>query len=117
MQGMAMISENNVRLVFFGLIIAAVALEVVADVLFKKWSIEGRNALLLIGLGAYFIGTIFWAFSLKYEFLSKAVSVFTILNFVAVLLVGVLYFKEELSDLNKLGIVLGVVSVGLMELG
>ena len=71
---------------------------------------------MIIGLAFYFTGTVFWAVSLKYEFLSKAISVFTVLNLIAVVLVGVLMFKEDLSLLNKIGICLGVLSVILIEI-
>ncbi len=101
---------------FFGLIGIAVALEVVADIFFKKWALENRNMLLFIGLVFYFVGTVFWAFSLRLEFLSKAISIFTVLNLIMVVLVGVLVFKEDLSLINKIGIGLGVVSVILMEM-
>ncbi len=98
-----------------GLILLAVLLEVAADVLFKKWSLENKNLLLGLGLFLYFIGTVFWAFSLKHEYLSKAISVFTVLNLILVVLVGVFLFKENLSSLNKLGIALGILSVVLIE--
>lgn len=104
------------KLIFFGLISLAVALEVVADIFFKKWALENRNILLFFGLILYFIGTVFWAFSLKYDLLSRAVSIFTVLNFMIVVLVGVLVFKEDLSIVNKIGIGLGVLSVILMEI-
>ncbi len=104
------------KLIFFGLIGLAVALEVIADIFFKKWALENRNMLLFFGLGFYFAGTVFWAFSLKYDLLSRAVSIFTVLNFIVVVLVGVLVFKEDLSLINKIGIGLGVVSVVLMEM-
>lgn len=104
------------KILFFILIAIAVALEIFGDMLFKKWSLENNNFLLYIGLATYFIGSMFWAFSLKYEYLSKAISVFTILNLVVVALVGILYFKEELSILNKAGIALGVISIILVEL-
>lgn len=111
-----MASESAFKFIFFGLIALAVALEVTGDILFKKWSIESKNVLLYIGLLIYFIGTIFWAISLKYEYLSKAISVFTILNLVTIALVGILYFKEDLSLVNKIGIGLGVLSVVLIEI-
>ena len=77
-----MTQEITLKLLFFGLIGLAVILEVIGDILFKKWSISSKNALLIVGLLIYFIGTIFWAVSLKYEYLSKAISVFTILNLI-----------------------------------
>jgi len=100
---------------FFALIGLAVLLEVVGDILFKKWAIENRTILLVFGLLIYFIGTVFWAISLKYEYLSKAISVFTILNLIIIVLAGVLIFKENLSLINKIGIVIGIISVILIE--
>lgn len=96
--------------------LAAVILEVFADILFKRWSLESKNILLGVGLFFYLIGTMFWAVALKYEYLSKAVSVFTILNFILVILAGVIIFKEDLSLVNRAGIGLGIISVILMEL-
>lgn len=111
-----MTSEITLKFIFFGLIILAVAFEVVGDIFFKKWSIDSKNILLYVGLLIYFIGTIFWAISLKYEYLSKAISVFTVLNLIVVVLVGVLYFKEDLSFVNKIGIGLGILSIILIEI-
>ena len=99
---------------FLAFIILAVFFEVLADVLFKYWSINGRSMLLIGGILLYAIGTVIWAYSLKFEHLAKAVSVFTVLNFMAVILVGVLLFKEQISLINKFGIGLGVVSVLFM---
>lgn len=104
------------KIIFFTLTTIAVLLEVVGDIYFKKWSLENKNLLLYLGLFIYFIGTIFWAVSLKYEYLSKAISIFTVLNLIIVVLVGVLYFQENLSLINKIGIVLGIVSVILIEI-
>lgn len=110
-----MTSGIALKFIFFGLIALAVVLEVAGDILFKKWAIDNKNILLYVGLLIYFIGTIFWAISLKYELLSKAISVFTILNLIIVILVGVLYFKEDLSLINKIGMGLGILSVILIE--
>ncbi|MEK6863891.1 MAG: EamA family transporter [Nanoarchaeota archaeon] len=109
-------SPAAVKATFFILIAATVILEVIADVLFKKWTIGSRNLYLGIGLFIYFAGTVFWAFSLKYEFLSKAISVFSILNLVIIVLVGVFMFNEHLSLINKIGIALGVLSVIFIEI-
>lgn len=111
-----MTSEITLKFIFYGLIALAVALEVIGDIFFKKWSMDSKNILLYIGLLIYFIGTIFWAISLKYEYLSKAISIFTILNLILVVLVGVIYFKEDLLLINKIGIGLGIISVILIEI-
>ena len=109
-------TEIIVKYAGFGLIILAVVFEVFADVLFKVWASNNKSLILYGGLALYFVGTIFWAYSLKFEYLSKAVSIFTVLNFILVALVGVLYFQESLSFLNKLGILLGIASVIFLSL-
>lgn len=111
-----MASQAIIKILFFAAIIMAVVLEVIGDVIFKKWALGGRNTTLLIGLSIYFIGSVFWALSLKYEYLSKAISAFTILNFILVVLVGVIYFKEDLSVVNKIGVITGIVSLVLIQI-
>lgn len=106
----------NSKLIFLILLFIAVLLEVFSDILFKKWSLGSKNSFLVIGLIIYMIGTAFWAVSLKYEFLSKAISVFAVLNLIVLVLVGIVYFKEDLSFVNKIGIGLGVLSVILIEI-
>lgn len=110
-----MVSEITFKAIFFVLIALAVLLEVVGDIFFKKWAMGNKNILLIFGLIIYFTGTIIWAISLKYELLSKAVSVFAVLNLIIILLVGLIYFKEDLSLINKIGIGLGVLSIILIE--
>ena len=106
----------NPKLIFIILTLIAVALEVVGDFSFKKWALESRWPILIIGLTIYFIGTIFWAYSLKFEFLSRGIVVFTLLNLFLTVLVGVLYFKEELSLTHEIGIILAIISIILIEL-
>jgi len=107
----------STKILFWVFVFLGVVLEIVGDVFFKKWVTENRAMLFLVGFVVYAIGTLFWASSLKYEMLSKAISVFTILNLIAVVLVGVIFFKENISVVSKLGILLGVVSIFLIELG
>ena len=101
---------------FLLLILGGVLLEVIADILFKIWAIQSKSIYLSLGLAIYVTGTILWAYSLKFELLSKAISIFTICNLIAVILVGVIFFKEDVSTLSKVGIGLGIVSVILMQL-
>lgn len=104
------------KYIFFSLVSFAVLLEVIADIMFRYWGMNEKRWLLAVGMAVYMIGTLFWAYSLKYEYLSKAISVFTILNLVALVLAGVVIFKEDLSLVNKLGILLALVSVVMIEM-
>jgi multidrug transporter EmrE-like cation transporter len=59
------------KLIFFVLALLAVIFEIVADVLFKEWSINNKNLILGLGIVLYAIGTVFWAYSLKHEIYQK----------------------------------------------
>ncbi len=109
------LAARSTAALFAGYILLGVLFEAIGDVVLKKWALAQQNILLLGGLLLYFIGAIFWAFSLKYELLSKSISIFTILNLIAVALLGVFLFQEKLTLVNKLGILLGIVSVILIE--
>jgi len=101
---------------FIFLVIVVGLLEVVGDVLFKEWIIHNKKSLLLIGVVFYMAATIFWAFSLKYQSLSKAVVIFAVLTLIVGVLVGVFFYKEPLTPLNIIGVVLGLASIVLIEL-
>jgi len=98
------------------LIIVAVVFETIADILFKYWTLNLRNIFLWGGFILYFIATIIWAYSLKFEYLSKAITVFTVFNLIAVVLAGLYIFNEHLSLVNKIGILFGIVSVILVQI-
>jgi multidrug transporter EmrE-like cation transporter len=109
------LAARSATALFTSYILLGVVLEAIGDVVLKKWAMAQQNILLVSGLLLYFIGAIFWAFSLKYELLSKSISIFTILNLIVVALLGVFLFQEKLTLVNKAGILLGIVSVILIE--
>lgn len=107
----------SAKILFWTFTILGVSLEILGDVFFKKWTILNKPILIWIGFVIYAIGALFWAFSLKYEMLSKAISIFTVLNLVIVALIGVVFFKESISLVGKIGIILGIISIILIERG
>lgn len=107
----------SAKILFWTFTLLGVGLEIAGDVFFKKWTVGNKPLLMWVGLIIYSIGALFWAFSLKYEMLSKAISIFTILNLVIVALIGIIFFKENISLVSKLGIVLGLISIVLIERG
>ncbi len=107
----------SAKILFWTFTLFGVILEIAGDVFFKKWTVENRPLLMWTGFTIYAIGALFWAFSLKYESLSKAISIFTILNLVIIALIGIIFFKENVSMIAKFGIVLGIISIILIERG
>jgi len=106
---------NKSKIIALVLILLAVILEAIADISFKQWSLTKNNTLVVIGFVVYMIGTVFWILSLRYESLAKAISLFTVLNLIVIVIIGMLLFKEHLSLVNKLGVALGIISIILLE--
>jgi drug/metabolite transporter (DMT)-like permease len=98
--------------------ILATLLIAVGDIAIEYWSLgqATRNMFLTGGLFLYAIGTLFWVFTLKSEYISKSISILTVLNLVICVLAGVFLFEEQLSLINKIGIALSVTSVILISL-
>ena len=107
----------HIKLLFWIFTLLGVSLEITGDVFFKTWVVGNKPLLMWVGFVIYAIGALFWALSLRYEMLSKAISIFTILNLVIVVLIGVIFFKENISIISKIGIVLGIISIMLIERG
>ena len=107
------ISPNHVALV---LIIIGASIEVFADVFFKMWSDKGGNHLIVAGILLYLIGTGCWVTSLKYETFTKSGVIFLLLNIILLSLTGLFFFKEDISMVNKIGILLGIVSIIMVEM-
>ena len=101
---------------FIFLVIIVSILEVVGDILFKEWTLKNTKLILIFGIIAYLAATIFWAFSLKFQNLSKAVVIFGVLTVIIGVLVGVLLYKEPLSAINIIGIILGLACIILLEI-
>lgn len=89
--------------------------EVGADILFKKWALSNNLNLLIYGILLYAISSAVFAWVLKFESLSKAVVIFTVLNFILAVLAGVFLFKEHLAYRHIAGIILGLISVALLS--
>lgn len=107
------ISSNNIGII---LIIIGASIEVFADIFFKLYNDKGGNHLIVLGVVLYLIGTMCWVLSLRYETFTKSGVIFLLLNIILLSLTGLLFFKDELSIINKLGILLGIVSIVMVEM-
>lgn len=97
-------------LVFIGAVI-----EVFADIAFKWWNDRNEIHLIIVGVILYLTGTAFWVASLRYESFTKSGTVFLLLNIILLTMAGLLLFKDNISDINRLGIILGIISIIMIE--
>lgn len=71
---------------------------------------------MVAGLAVYFAGSVFWAYSLWYESLSRAIIVFTLGNLIIAVLLGLVLFNESLTPRQIAGVGLAVLAIMLIEL-
>lgn len=89
------------------LILIGAALEVAGDFFLKKQQLG-------LGLGIYFLGSCFWAMSLKETELSRAIVLFTVVNLLLVVGIGVGHFNETLSLKQIVGVGFALASLILI---
>jgi drug/metabolite transporter (DMT)-like permease len=92
---------------FWALILLGGLLEVLGDFYFKKEKYP-------IGVIAYICGAVFWAWSLRYESLSKAVILFGVTNAMISVAIGIHWLEESLSSQQWIGVILGLSSLALL---
>jgi len=88
----------------------------IGDIVMKKWVVDNSNFLYFIGLLIYLIGLIFLVQSYKYKNIAIASAIFVIFNVITLLIVSWVFFKEGLSLIQIIGIVLGLISVVILEI-
>jgi multidrug transporter EmrE-like cation transporter len=103
------------NIAFILLLIGGIILTV-GDILMKKWVSSNNYVFYIVGMIVYLVGMNFLAQSFKYKNIAVASVIFVIFNVVTLSIVSWLYFKETLSALQIVGIVVGLCSVILLEM-
>lgn len=89
------------------------------DVLFKFW-VEKNGAYLsnlyVVGILLYLVGSMFLVQSYKYDMNIVSAGIIQVLfNTIILVLVSYFYFNENLTLLQVIGVILGVVSIYLIK--
>jgi multidrug transporter EmrE-like cation transporter len=66
-------------------------------------------------LALYMVGSICWGLSLQFQGVSRGIIAFAVLNVLMVAVAGIWLFGEHLSTINRIGVLLGVFSLVLVE--
>jgi len=88
----------------------------VGDILMKKWVNTNNYIFYIVGLIIYLIGLNFLAQSFKFKNIAVASVIFVIFNVVTLSIVSWLYFKETLSMLQIIGMVVGIAAIVILEI-
>jgi multidrug transporter EmrE-like cation transporter len=85
------------------------------DIIMKRWVTTNNYWLYISGLAIYLVGLNFLAQSFRYKNIAVASVILVIFNVAILALVSWLYFKEALSLMQILGIVLGIAAIVILE--
>ena len=89
----------------------------VADLVMKKW--VGNSSPFLYGLGLiiYLIGMVFLSQSFKFKNIAVASLILVLFNIITLLIASWFLYQEKLSLIQMVGIIFGLISVVILELG
>ena len=86
--------------------------ELIADVFSKKWSLTGHHIFWILALLGYVVANIFWLKAIRAgSGLARGALIFSVGSAIAALAIGILFYKESLTKLEFIGIVLGLMSL------
>ena len=97
------------------LLFAGGCLLTIGDIFQKEWIIRNNYWLFWIGILLYTMGGILLAICYRYKNMATATMIYIIFNVVTLVIISWLWYDEKLDMIAILGLVLGMVSVGLME--
>lgn len=89
--------------------------EACADLVGKYFAITNKMHIAAASLILYVVGNIFWLISLKNGAeLATGAIIFSVASEVIAILIGLLVYHEQISLLQGIGIILGVISLVLL---
>ena len=98
-------------------LLTLVAFEVVADVLAKHFALNGKLVLGVLSLCCYVFANIAWLISLcSGGTLSRGSVIFSALNGVVAVVLGLYVFHEKASHTQLVGMALGLAAIVLLSL-
>jgi drug/metabolite transporter (DMT)-like permease len=92
-----------------------VLFELIADVLAKEWSLQRGYILVGGALLSYLIANSFWLFALKNgSGLARGSIIFSVASAFIAIILGLLFFKENITRTQIAGMALGLISIALI---
>lgn len=98
-------------------LLALVAFELVADVLAKQFSLNGKLIFGVLSIGGYVLANIAWLISLRSGgTLGRGTVIFSALNGAIAVVLGLFVFHEKASPYQLIGMALGIAAIVFLSL-
>lgn len=82
----------------------------------KKWAEENKNIFYISGLLIWIIGLNFLAHSFKYKNIAVASMIFVLFNIITLYIISWFYFHEKINMQAIIGMIMGIMSIVILEL-
>ena len=92
----------------------AMAAFIAANSVLRAYAGSGAWTTLALALGCFLVGNLMMVRLMRESGLALAVSISSVVQLVALALIGVLWFGERLTGMQVAGVVLGIVAVALI---
>ncbi|MBV9712063.1 MAG: EamA family transporter [Ktedonobacteraceae bacterium] len=103
------------RWLYFLLIL--VAFELLADILAKQFSLNGRYIFALLSLLGFLAANTAWLITLRTGAeLSKGAVLFSVLSGIGAVMIGVLIYHEKTTPWQVIGLILGVAAIACLSI-
>lgn len=112
---MSQIIQEISRLPLWSLILLSGIWLVVGDLFAKQWSEDQKISLFILAILSYVLYGIFFIPSLLKDGLIVTALSVILINILGFLFIGLVIFKETLSPVQIVGLILGIISVILLE--
>ena len=92
-----------------------IGFEAVADVFSEEFGLHGRSIWWIAAITGYIIANIFWLYAIRNgSGLARGAVIFSVGSALVAALIGVFFYKEKTGPVAIAGIMLGIVSVGMI---
>src|SRR3989344_5404431 len=87
--------------------------EAIADIFAKEWSLGNKSFFYaILALVAYLLANSSWLIALKYgSGLTRGAIIFSVASAILASIIGIVFYKEELSQIQLIGVFLGILSI------
>lgn len=93
-----------------------VAFELVADILAKQFSLDGKLVLAILSIVGFVAANIAWIISLRTGAeLSKGAVLFSILSGIGAVVIGIFVYHEEVGPFQIVGLILGIAAIAFLS--
>ena len=99
-----------------GLIFLASVSVIIGDYAAKTWSVNHKEAYLLLAFAGYFFSAFFYIPTLLREGLIITSVLWVLLSTIGFIVIGLFIFKETLSLLQTIAVILGIISIMILTI-